>query len=95
MRNRFYDKHAPTIVIALNDQNEEEQVLKDQIYQHFIPHKVVIWRYAKDKDLCRVIPYLKDLIPLNDKTTLYICYEGACQTPLNDISAMKEAIQQL
>lgn len=93
--NRFFDKHAPTIVIALNEDHSYESELKEQIYSNFIPHKVVIWRHSNDRDLFRVIPFVKDLTPINEKTTLYICFEGICQKPLTELSEMVEAIHKL
>lgn len=93
--NRFFDKHAPALVIALDENNSFEKELKKQIYSNFIPHKVVIWRHTNDKDLFRIIPYTKELIPIANKTTLYICFEGVCQKPIDDLSEMMEAIRKL
>jgi len=93
--NRFFDKKAATIVIALDETNSHENELKEQIYKNYIPHKAVIWKHKNEKDLLRVIPYLKDLIPLDEKTTLYICFEGVCLNPLNELPKMMEAIHKL
>ena len=93
--NRYYDKRAPTLVIALNDDKKYEDVLKNEIYHHFIPHKSLIWKQKDDKDLLRVIPFVKDLVAIDGKTTLYICFEGVCQTPINQLSDMIEAIHKL
>lgn len=93
--NRYYDKHAPTLVIALDDDKNYENELKNEIYHHFIPHKALIWKQKDDKDLLRVIPFVKDLVAIDGKTTLYICFEGVCQTPINQLPAMIEAIHKL
>jgi uncharacterized protein YyaL (SSP411 family) len=93
--NRYFDKHAPTIVIALNEFNTFEAELKRSIYSNYIPHKALIWRRKNERDLFRVIPFVKDMEPLDDKTTLYICYEGVCTKPLNELPEMVEAISKL
>ena len=93
--NRYYDKHAPTIVVALSEDNSFERELKENIYGNFIPHKALIWGRKNDKDLFRLIPYIKDMTPVDDKTTLYICYEGVCTKPLNELPEMIEAIHKL
>ncbi len=93
--NRFYDKRAATIVIALDDDFNYEKELKHAIFSNFIPHKAVIWRRKNDKDLFRVIPYVKEMVPIGDHTTLYICFEGACLEPASDLAAMLEAISKL
>lgn len=93
--NRYYDKHAPTLVIALNDDKNYEKELKNEIYHHFMPHKALIWKQKDDKDLLRVIPFVKDLIAIDGKTTLYICFEGVCQKPIKHLPEMIEAIHKL
>ncbi|HRD55959.1 MAG TPA: thioredoxin domain-containing protein, partial [Parachlamydiaceae bacterium] len=93
--NKFYDKKAALLVIALDKENTYKKELEKEIYSQFIPHKAVIWRHLDEKDLFRLIPYVKDLIPLEERTTLYICFEGVCQKPINQLSEMKEAIGKL
>lgn len=93
--NRFFDKRAPTLIIALDSKNSYEKELKEHIYSNFIPHKAVIWRHENDKDLFRMIPFVKDLAPNEGKTTLYICFQGVCQTPINELPEMMAAIVKL
>jgi uncharacterized protein YyaL (SSP411 family) len=93
--NRYYDVHAPTIVIALNDKESHKEELKRAIFSNFIPHKTVIWRYEKDEQLFKLLPFLKVQGPQNEQTTLYICHEGVCSKPLTEKSEMLEAIQKL
>ncbi len=93
--NRYYDKNAPTVVIALNDDKQYEDILRSQIYSQFIPHKAVIWRNRNDKKLFELSPIAMVQEPSNEETTLNICYAGVCQIPLNDFKKMSEAIQKL
>lgn len=91
---RYYDKKAPTFVIALNTKKEYEQELKQNLYQQFIPHKAVIWQ-THDVELEELLPMIKDQNAQNDRTTLYICYEGVCQTPIDQLSEMIQIIGKL
>lgn len=93
--NRYYDRHAPTLVVALNQKEEHFDKIRTAIYQNFIPHKCIIWKKEEDSQLSREIPYMKDQGPIEGKTTLYICHEGACLKPLNEISEILTAIQKL
>ena len=93
--NRFYDRHAPTIVIVLNDEHSYEKELSQAIYSHFVPHKSVIWRKNDDQELLHFIPFLQKQAPIDQKTTLYICHEGVCQKPIHDFQEMMESIQRL
>lgn len=93
--NRYYDRRVPTLVIALNKKEEGRDHLRHLIYSEFIPHKAIIWRREDDKALFHLIPFVKEQVPVDNKTTLYICHEGVCQTPLNDRNLMAEAIHKL
>jgi len=88
----YYDQKSPTIGIAFNQNRENEEILKKLLYEKFIPHKVIIWQNPGEK-----VPDV-DLMeeqPRQNQTTLYICYQGVCQKPLNELPAMLEAIEKL
>lgn len=93
--NRYYNTHAPTIIVALNEREEYFNEIKKAIYRNFIPHKAVIWRREKDEALLNLIPYLKDNVCVEAKTTVYICYKGVCKKPLNNIEGIFQAIEKL
>jgi len=93
--NRYFDKHAPTFVIALNDKEDFKRELRRAIYSNFIPHKAVIWRHMGDENIVKILPFLKDQGPLTGLTTLYVCHEGVCQKPITDFSEMLDAIQKV
>lgn len=76
---KIYDKKKATIVIVLNPQKEFEGEIRQCLFQQFNPHKVVIW-WNHDVDLEERIPFLQDKKP-EDKTTVYICHEGYCESP--------------
>ena len=91
---RYYDKEAPTLVIALNSKREWYEELKDLIYKKYIPHKSIIWQ-QEDIELEELVPFIKNQTARQDQTTLYLCYHGVCQQPLVEFEAMKEAIAKL
>ncbi len=91
---RYYDQKATTFVIALNSKKEYENELKQSLSEKFIPHKAVIWQ-TQDVELEELLPFIKEQNAQQDKTTLYICQEGVCQQPLNELSDMLEAIEKL
>lgn len=92
---RYYDKHAKTIVIALNQNEENYEAIHQAIYKDFIPHKAVIWRRQNDEKLFNMLPYLREHPPLEGKTTLYICHEGVCRKPISEVAEMLKAIRKL
>lgn len=93
--NRYYDRNTPTIVVALNKNEEYFEQIRVAMYQNFIPHKCVIWRKQEDVDLLEMIPFIKEQPPMEGNTTVYICYHGVCQKPVNNIDEILHAIQKL
>jgi len=91
---RYYERKAPTFVIALNKKNEHEKEISQAIFQEFIPHKSVVWRHEDDKTLFELLPSVKEQKPIANKTTLYPCFQGACQEPINDLTAILTAIKK-
>lgn len=92
---RYYDTHAPTIVVALNKKNQYAQELRQLLYSGYIPHKAIIWRHPSDEKLFTLLPFAKEQVPVDGKTTLYICFAGVCTKPLTDLPEMIEAIHKL
>lgn len=92
--NRYYDKQVPTFIIALNQKEEFRQELFQALYQEFIPHKAIVWRRADDEELFRLLPFIKEQTPINNKTTLYLCKQGECQPPLTDLNEMLGEIKK-
>lgn len=91
---RYYDKKASSLVIALNSKRQNESELKHLIYSNFIAHKSIIWQ-SQDVELEELIPFIKEQEARQDKTTLYICHNGICQAPLNNLQTSQAAIEKL
>lgn len=92
---RFYDKSAPTIIVAFNESRDHCEELGQLIFGSSFLHKVVIWKDSKDKKLLSLAPALENYPPLAGKTTLYICRQGACRSPMTAFSDMKKALEVL
>jgi hypothetical protein len=93
---KFYaQERLPTITVALNSQESHLQELRQHFYQNFIPNKAIIWKKIEDQALCKLLPFVQEQVPQNDKTTLYICYGRVCERPLSDLAEMLEAIKRL
>jgi uncharacterized protein YyaL (SSP411 family) len=92
---RFYNRLAPTIVVALNDQREFYKEIYHKVFREFIPHRAVIWLENDDERLFNLIPFLKGQKPLNGNTTVYICHDRVCERPLTDIHEIMSALERL
>ncbi len=92
---RYFQKSAITIIVAFNEKKEYKKELERLIWTSCIPHKVVIFRYIDDHSLFSMIPYVEKMVPVEDRTTLYICENKVCLEPLTDYEKMVEAIERL
>jgi uncharacterized protein YyaL (SSP411 family) len=92
---RYYDTRAATVVVALNDHAEHLDELRHAIYGTFHPHLAVVWRREGDNALFNAIPFVKQQIPKNNKTTVYICYRGVCDRPLVDLDEILTVLSKL
>jgi len=89
---RYYDFDAPTYVISLDQSAEEYKEILNAIYRRFTPHRCVIWRRNGDEQLMTLIPFVKSQIPVDGKTTLYVCQRGVCEAPVNQIQGILDVI---
>lgn len=85
---------AYEIVVVGNDESKDTRNILETIFTNFIPNKVLILRGALDpsNELKELSESLKSKKLLNNKPTVYICTEGVCKNPTNDITEMKELL---
>lgn len=93
--NHYYDKRSLLIVIALNDKDEYKDEIFEMLFSNLITHRAYIWRRNHDDLLFSLLPDVKEQIPINNKTTLYICEQGVCKKPITLFSEMREAVLEL
>ena len=75
----YFDKEKPTFIIALDEQGSLKKEINYLIHTHFLPGASVVW--AEDSEY----------IPIEGKTTLYICIEGKCKAPLQLFEEIEKA----
>lgn len=92
---RYYDRQAVSFVIALNDNREGEEIIKELLYSAFIPHSVIIWKKKGDKRLIEFIPFVEQQNPIGNETTLYICREGSCEKPLIGLQEIRNGLSAI
>lgn len=89
---RYYDSHAMTAVVALNEGEEHRSQISKLFFCNFMPHRALFWKEPTDELIPRLFPSSTAQPPLDGKTTLYLCQKGACQKPINDFVSMRSAI---
>lgn len=91
---RYYDRDAPTLIIALNESEDFYFQLKKAISSLYIPHSLVLF-INEDDELGEWLPMIQGKEALDGKTTLYICREGVCEKPLTDFDEMLQGLHRL
>ncbi|MEZ5314898.1 MAG: thioredoxin domain-containing protein [Chlamydiales bacterium] len=91
----YFDKHTPTLIISLNRQETYREEILKMLAGRFIPHKAIIWHREVDEALRELVPIVRNKPPLNNQTTLYICYPDHCKEPITMVSKMWKAFEQL
>jgi uncharacterized protein YyaL (SSP411 family) len=64
--NRYYDKTAATVVVALNDKESGYEDIKRFLRETYSPHRVAVFKREG-------MPICEDYKPINGETTVYIC----------------------
>lgn len=83
----FLFANIPTqeIVITGDPKDENATKIKAEINKRFLPYSTVIFNSGNEK-LHNLVPHLKNLSMLNQKTTMHICENFTCHEPINDIN---------
>lgn len=85
---RYINKNAPTVVVALNKEGDLHRELAQMIPNCHIPHLTIIWKKFEDHNLEELVPALRAYQPVDGKTAAYICRQGVCHAPLTDFTAI-------
>ena len=81
---------AYEIVIAGRAGAEDTKRMIDALRGHFLPNTVILLRSPDDEssDIAGIAPFTKDLKPVEDKATAYVCTNLTCHSPTTDVPEM-------
>ncbi len=83
------------IILVGTTNSEETQLLLNEIHSRYIPYKVLLIVDEKNRpSLEKILPFIKDMHPIDGKATAYICKNFACQLPTSDISVVREQLSK-
>ncbi|MGE3980954.1 MAG: thioredoxin domain-containing protein [Candidatus Omnitrophota bacterium] len=89
---------AQEIVIAGSLQDQNMPTILGEVFQRFLPNKVIIHRdrdEAQAQEIIKISPFVKNQPSLNGKTTVYLCENYICQRPTNDSGELKKILDSL
>jgi len=86
----FLTHPAYEIVIAGRPGAEDTEEMLREIGRHYLPNTVVLLRPPEklSSDIVSIAPFTKDLKPIDDAATAYVCTNFTCHSPTTDSDEM-------
>jgi uncharacterized protein YyaL (SSP411 family) len=84
------------IVIAGDTRAKETQQMLELVRSQFLPNAVVLLHDHSGIDFAihEMVPFIKHHVPVNDKPTVYVCENYACQRPVSDVGEFERLLAQ-
>jgi uncharacterized protein YyaL (SSP411 family) len=80
---------AYEIVITGRVGTDDTEKMLRMIRRHYLPNTVVLFRPPGDaSDIVNIAPFTKDLKPIGDHATAYVCSNFTCHSPTTDVDEM-------
>ena len=75
------------VVVAKN--NSDLEKISSTLSTKFNPNLTIIVKTKEnEKELEELVPFIKEYTVINDKPTYYLCSDGSCMAPSNDLNAI-------
>lgn len=75
---RYLDSKATTLIVATSSDPQAKRDAQQLISSYYFPHLEVIYYEAGDEELLKLLPHLKDKVPVGGNLTLYPCDRKSC-----------------
>jgi uncharacterized protein YyaL (SSP411 family) len=87
---------APQQIVIVGDYNDEQTGrMIEAVQSVFIPFAVTLFKDPANQALGALIPHTERMTPVEGQTTVYICEDYTCQSPINDLLTFKHTLQDL
>ncbi|MDQ3684415.1 MAG: thioredoxin domain-containing protein [Acidobacteriota bacterium] len=77
----FYLSTPKEIVLIGESEAADTRALAREVWQRFMPNKVVAQAARADEQLSHIVPLLRDRIALEGRATAYVCENYSCRQP--------------
>jgi uncharacterized protein YyaL (SSP411 family) len=83
------------IVVAGDPALETTQAMVRAIQKAFMPNKVLLLRHQGEerKRLTALSSFVEAMVPIDNKPTVYMCEQYACQRPIKDMGQLQSALR--
>ena len=93
----YYHSRVNEIVLVLPDNVDlETNSFFNELKKWFLPNKILTLVYHSQVDKQKnLLPSVEGKKVMNEKTTIYICEEGACQLPALDLKELRKQLKEM
>lgn len=88
----FFNGQSYEVVIAGNQDPKETGRMLHAIRARFIPNTVVLLKKINDKSLENLASFTKNMITIDNKTTVYICQAFVCNKPVTNVDEVAKIL---
>ncbi len=83
------------IVIAGNPDAVDTRALLRAVYDRYLPNKILLVADggAGQKSLAKLMPFVKDIKPVDGKAAAYVCVNYACRLPVTDVKGLEKQLR--
>lgn len=84
------------IVIVGNVDGSDTQAFIEKIRSYYMPNAIIILNQGgpQGEELEKLIPFIKEMKPVNNQTTVYVCENYACKSPTTSINDLEEILEE-
>jgi len=83
---------SPAQEIAVLGKASEREALLQPVRKRFLPNKVLAFLQEPDSELVQKIPLLDGKTAIDDRATVYVCRNYACQEPATTVEALERVL---
>ena len=93
----FYHKKNHEVVLVLPDKKDQNKdFLFNEIKNWYLPHKVLtVVQNSKVEEYSDLLKPVSRKKVIDEKATVYICEEGACQLPATELEELKDQLKNM
>ena len=83
------------IVITGDPKEKTTKEMIRTVQQTYLPNKVMlVYSDGREKEPTqKLAPFLKEMKPVDNKPTAYVCEQYACQTPITSLEELQDALK--
>lgn len=92
----FASDASKEIVIVGGADSSDTRAIVDKIRGYYIPNAITILNPGgkEGEELQKIIPFVKEMRPVDNKATAYVCQNYTCQAPVTDINDLAKILEQ-